>query len=179
MVRRAPGDFYDLRAACLFPLACWSLGDPPAAQDAVWEVSLQWWIKSGDHNPAQGGPLAWPELLARNCATDRQRGSGWLRPARGAGEGGPAVVDEPLTRWGPPGDVFRWVRGLGREAAEAPRRECWKQSVFRPVESRLTGLGGAPDANEGDDLSQEDARQADPREAYMASEVPKTSQHGP
>jgi RNA polymerase sigma-70 factor, ECF subfamily len=65
--------FYDRFSSLMFSVAARVLGDRKEAEDALQEVMLVIWNKSGDYDPQLGSLASWSVVLTRNNALDRLR----------------------------------------------------------------------------------------------------------
>src|SRR5262249_55453121 len=64
---------YDRLCGPLYSLALKMLGDAADAQDALQEVFVQIWSRSGTYDPEKSSVFSWAVLLTRSRAIDRLR----------------------------------------------------------------------------------------------------------
>ncbi len=92
--RAAFADVYSATSAKLMGVMIRMLRDRASAEDALQEVYIRVWLRSGRYDPAKGGGMTWMIAVARNLALDRlRRRSEEQAPERAA----EAMVDQTPT----------------------------------------------------------------------------------
>ena len=92
--RAALTTLYAASSAKLMGVMIRMLGDRAEAEDAVQEVFIRIWLRSGRYDPAKGRGMTWMIAVARNLALDRLRRRTEEQAPEHAAE---AIVDQTPT----------------------------------------------------------------------------------